>query len=345
VSAIVLVFYVSAGGMYGVAYADTFQGLIMFLFVVVAPIYLLTKIGNGNMFSGFSTVMANLPAEHLSVTNEDSNRIMGWILVMSVGNLLRPELFGRIFAARSPKEGVLTWIIVTNITFLVIMVVVLLGLITKYLLPDFKGTADQYGPAMFKMIAPVWLTILYVLGVIAAAISTASSSMLGSASHYITDFHLPIFYKNTLPSAKRTLLLSRFAIAFFTGLALWWAISWKDIITIFQFGYTVLVGGLLVPFAGMFFWPRMTSAAAKWSAILGGGTTLIWKFILQDFKLIPISWLSRLDPSVPALILSIGVAIIITYNTEPEYEKVYKFAKAYDLKKMVLWAEAGMAKK
>lgn len=344
VSAVVLIVYVSVGGMYGVAYADTFQGLIMILFLVIAPIYLLVKIGDGSLMEGFGKVLANVPREHLTVTNESPNRIVGWILVMSVANLLRPELFGRIFSARNPKEGVLTWVVVTNIVVLIMIAVVTLGLIAKFMVPDFKGSGDQYGPALFMQAAPLWLTIFYILGVMGAAVSTASSSMLGSASHYITDFHLPIFYKNGQPSQKKMLLLSRLSVIFFTCISLWWALAWKDIINIFQFGYTVLVGGVLVPYLGMFFWPRMTSAAAKWSAILGGGTTIIWKFVLQDFSLIPVGWIARLDPSVPALLLSIGTAIIFTYSNKPEYAKVHEFAKAYDLKRMLRWAEEGMAK-
>ena len=343
-SAIILVIYVSLGGMYGVAYADTFQGLIMFAFVVFAPFYILNHIGGGSLFAGINMLVEKLPHSHRSISNGSTNQIMGWIVVMTASNLLRPELFGRIFAARSAKEGILTWVTVTNMIILTMCCVTLLGLIAKVTVPEFSGTQDQYGPALFRAIDKPWLTVFYVLGVVAAAVSTASSSMLGSSSHYVTDFHLPIFYKDNPPTAHKLVWLSRLAVIFFTALACWWALAWKDIIAVFQFGYTVLVGGVLIPYLGMFFWPRMTTSAAKWSAIIGGGTAIFWKFFLQPYNLLPWSGVVDLDPSIPSLLLSIGVAIAVSYCGKPEYEKVYKFAKAYDLKKMVSWAENGMAR-
>ncbi|MDR1518905.1 MAG: sodium:solute symporter family protein [Planctomycetota bacterium] len=342
---IVLIIYVAAGGMYGVAYADTFQGIIILCFLIIAPVWLLTHIGDGSMVSGFGKVLASIPRENLTVTNEDPNRIAGWMVVMLMGNLLRPELFGRIYAARNPKEGILTWVVATDIAVFIMIIVCVLGLTARYVVPDFTGSADQWGPAMFLAIAPIWLTVFYVLSLMAAATSTATTSMLGSASFYVTDFHIPIFYKNSQPSRTKVVWLSRAAVVFFTGLALWWALAWRDLISILSFSYTVLVAGILVPYIGMFFWPRMTSSAARWAAILGGGTSIVWRFVLQDFKLIPIPWIARLDPSIPALLLSFAAAIVITYLNEPEYEKVYKFAKDYDLKKLLLWAETGLAGK
>ena len=345
-SAIVLILYVSIGGMYGVAYADTMQGLIMLLFIVVAPIVLLAIIGNGSMAAGFSQVIASLPEKNLNMSTAGTNKIIGWVLVMSVANLLRPELYGRIFSARSPKEGVRTWVVVTSMVIVMMIVTLILGMICTYAVPNFEGTNDQYGPAMFIAIAPQWLTILYVLGIMGAAVSTASSAMLGCSSHYITDFHLPIFYKNAQPSQKTMVVLSRIAVIVFTLIALWWALAWKDIITIFQFGYTVLVAGILMPYIGMFFWPRMTSAAAKWSAILGGGTALLWQFVLKPSGILPSgTFIAGLDASVPALILSVSSAIIITYMTAPEYDKVLKFAETYKLTKMIRWAQDGLAEK
>ena len=343
-SAIILIVYVSLGGMYGVAYADTFQGTVMLIFLIFAPTYILYNMGGGSVSGGINMLIEKLPDTHRSMNNASPNQITGWIVVMIASNLLRPELFSRIFAARSAKEGVITWIAVTNLIVLTMCLIGLLGLIAKVMVPEFKGTQDQYGPELFRVLNKPWLTVFYVVGIVASAVSTASSSMLGSSSHYVTDFHLPIFYKDKHPSPAKLVWLSRFAVVFFAGMATWWALAWKDIINVFQFGYTVLVGGLLVPYLGMFFWPRLTTAAAKWSAIFGGGTAILWRFFLQPYNMIPWKWVAALDPSIPALILSIGAAILISYNSKPEYEKVYNFAKTYDLKRMMKWAENGLAR-
>ena len=336
-SAVCLVLYVALGGMYGVAYADTFQGIIMVLFTFTTPFILLAIVGHGNMAAGFDTVWNALPTKHLSMVNVSENQLIQWLLIMPFTNLVRPELYGRIFAAKSPKEGMKGWYIATALVVLTMIPVLIMGLIAKYAVPDFTGGSDSYSPAMFIAIAPDWLVVFFVLVVVAAAVSTSSSQMMGYSSHYVTDFHIPLFYKNKTPDEKRLVLVSRLTIVAFTCIGLYWALSWQNQLAIFNFIWTVMVSGTVMPYVGMFFWPRMTTAGAKASAIGGAGLALLWKFILLPNGLLPAA-IAGIDPAIPSIATSVGLGIIVSLCTKPEYEKVRNFAKVYQLTKMEKWA-------
>ena len=340
-STICLLLYVTLGGMYGVAYADTFQGIIMVLFSFIAPIALLITIGDGNLGTGFNTVWNALPTKNLTMTNTNANQLAAWLLIMPFTNLIRPELYGRIFAAKNPREGIKGWMVAGALVVLTMIPILIMGMVCKYALPDFSGSSDSYAPAMFSAVAPTWLTVFFVLVVVAAAVSTASSQMMGYSSHYVTDFHIPLFYKNKNPDDKKLVLISRIAIVVFTGVGLWWALAWQDLLTIFNFIFTVLVCGVLMPYIGMFFWPRMTTMGAKTSSICGAGLALLWKFILQPYGLLPES-LATLDPAIPSFIVAVVTAIIVSLCTKPEYEKVLEFSKTYRLDRMQKWAESHM---
>ncbi|MGB9867190.1 MAG: sodium:solute symporter family protein [Bacillota bacterium] len=327
VSWLVLVAYVVLGGQWGVAYADTFQGLIMILSLVVAPIAIIARIGQGSIIEGWNLILKNVPAKHFDMMNIKTNVLIGYLLVQTFGQMLRPELYGRIFAARSAKEGVRGWLIVGMFLPIVLSSAIILGLAARAVIPKLDD-AQYAAPQLFLNYAPMWLLILFILGILAAGLSTASSAMMGAANHYVTDFHATFINKNM--GDKTAVTVTRVSVVVFSLIALWWAVSWKSIIDIFQFSYTVLVGGLLLPYFGMFFWPRMTTPAAFWSALVGGGLTIVWKFVVQNYKLVGEPWLS-LDPVVPALVASVILSVVVSYMTPPEYDKVVKFAETYGL--------------
>lgn len=334
-----LILYVGAGGMYGVAFADTFQGIIMILFTIVAPIVLLAVIGGGDLGSGFNTVWNALPTKNLSMVNTNPNQLITWLLIMPFTNLLRPELYGRIFAAKNGKEAVKGWTVATAAVVLTMIPVLIMGMCCKFALPEFEGGGDAYAPAMFSAIAPPWLTVFFVLVVVAAAVSTASSQMMGYSGHYMTDFHIPLFYKNKTPDEKTLVRVSRISIVVFTAIALYWAIAWQNLLNIWTFCFTVMVCGTLMPYIGMFFWPRMTTMGARCASIGGAGVAIIWKFVLQKLGLF-----AGLDAAIPAFITTVALGVIVSLCGKPEYEKALNFAKVYKLDKMQKWAENGLNK-
>ncbi|MBR3641381.1 MAG: hypothetical protein IKN53_05060, partial [Oscillibacter sp.] len=142
VATVCLLIYVTLGGMYGVAYADTFQGIIMVLFTFIAPFVLLSIVGNGNMAAGFNTIWNALPTKNLSMVNTNANQLTEWLIIMPFTNLIRPELYGRIFAAKSPKEGIKGWGIAGILVVLTMIPVLIMGMVCKYAIPDFTGGGD-----------------------------------------------------------------------------------------------------------------------------------------------------------------------------------------------------------
>lgn len=344
ISTAVMLLYVMIGGMYGVSSSSAFQGLIMIAFTIIAPIVVFITIGDGSMVGGFRTVMESIPDSSLSMKTTDWSQTLGLVLVMGFASFFRPDMAGTIYSAKKPRDGVVGWVCATCMAVLFMGIIIVIGLACKYAIPDYTGASDQYPAAMFSAITPVWLTVFYILCLMASAVSTGAALMMAIPRHYVSDFHLPLFYKNkTAPDDKKSILISRISMVVLSIVSLIWAIAWSDILTIFNFIFTMLVAGLLMPYIGMLIWPRMTSSAAKVSAITGAATAAIFKFGIQGRGILP-GYLNVIDPAIPALLLAIVVAIVVTLLSEPEYEKVYKFGKVYNLKRLQKWGADGMEK-
>lgn len=338
----VLTTYVVIGGQYGIGYTDPIQGLLTTATMIIAPIILVVNLGHGSLFEGWHTVLKTIPASHLNGAAIPATTMIGWAITVMFGNFLRPEMFRNIFAARSAREGVLAWVGVGSLLPILLVGNVLIGVIGSAYVPAAGVTStDVVAPTLFRTAVPLLMQIVYLGALLGTIVSVASSSLMGSASHYVTDFHLKYISPN-LPD-RRVARLSRISVLVASLVALWWAVAWKSIITIFLFSHTMMVAGVLVPYVGMFFWPRITTPAALASAISGAVVALVWNFIVLPLSMVS-GPLSIVDAVIPGLLTSVVVGVVVTYLTKPEYEKVLRFAEAYHLNKLADRARAGLAR-
>lgn len=89
-----------------------------------------------------------------------------------------------------------------------------------------------------------------------------------------------------------------------------------------------MTAGVLVPWLGVFFWPRATADAAFWSIALGSSTAIIWWWIgyfagTEEYL--------GVHPVFIGLPLSIIAFIGVSYLQDPEYEKVINTAQKHNL--------------
>ena len=342
IAAAILVTYVILGGMYGAASSGAFQGFIMIAFILIAPIAVFTSIGEGSFTGGISTVLNGGPESSRIMGSANWTQTIGLMVVMTFTNFMRPELSGTIFSARSTKEGTKAWMAAASLTVACMAIIMLLGMAARYAVPEAPAAVDQYGPALFNAVTPGPMTIFYIICIMSAAASTASAQMMGISRHYVTDFHMRIFYKNKQPDQKRIMLVSRLSIVVASAICIIIALSVSGMLIIFNFIFTVLVCGLIMPYVGMFLWPRMTTAACKACSITGVITSLVWNFGVANITALPEA-VRTFHPALVALPLTILVAVAISLSGKPEYEKVASFSKAYNLKRMAAWAEKGLA--
>ncbi len=176
--------YTWLGGMWSVTLTDAVQMAIVVIGLVVLGWLALTGLGAGDAEAGLGRLLRETPPDKLVIVpTESAAALFGWLGVFAagaLGNLPGQDLMQRVFAARS--EGVARaacWL--SGGTYLLFGIVPLgLGLAGNLLLPDEADTATL--PLLAHVFLTPGLTVLLVLAVLSAVLSTIDSAILSPAS-------------------------------------------------------------------------------------------------------------------------------------------------------------------
>jgi SSS family solute:Na+ symporter len=198
-----------------------------------------------------------------------------------------------------------------------------------------KGNDAQIIPTYITSALPKWFGLVFLLTLLAAAMSTLSSQFhtLGTAAGR------DVFEKlagGSGGSSARTVLIVRVAIliGLMAGVTISHYARAETIIaraTAIFFG--VCASAFLPAFVGGLFWRRMTRAGAIASMVTGVGVTAFWLLFVKvpeigAFGLVSQSILANkpnwpvVDPLIVALPLSIAAAILVSLCTRPPSQEL-----------------------
>lgn len=189
--------YAIFGGLKAVAYSDTLNGIGLMAGGLLIPAIALYQIGEGNIFSGLSTVYDFAPDKFDIIGAPDSvlpfsvlftglmiNQIYFWGMNQSI--------IQRAFGAKNLVEAQKGLIYTGVLKLLVPLIIVLPGLIAFYYFKDaYYETPDLIYPMLVKKVLPAYLYGFFAAVILGAVLSTFNS-VLNSAS---TVFCYDIFKK------------------------------------------------------------------------------------------------------------------------------------------------------
>lgn len=261
---LLIAMFIIAGGIRSVMYTDTFQGLIMFFGMLLFLILLFVSI---NSFGGFGKAVQYLHALEKYVpksiyslgfngwTNFPAyNSPMWWILISSIiagvgiGVLAQPHLLIRFMTIKSNKEinrgvivGAIFMLIVVGTAFTsgIFSNVLLFEKTGKLAIQIAEKNVDRIIPALVKQILPSWFQYIFLITVLAAAISTLTSL-----------FHVfgTVLSNDIVGKARKNLLLTKISVAI--GIFITMIISFvlpTNIVAIATSLFFSTVGGILLP--------------------------------------------------------------------------------------------------
>ncbi|MDZ5077483.1 sodium:solute symporter family protein [Nesterenkonia sp. HG001] len=266
---LVIIIYVWSGGLRAVAWTDVFYGVLLFLGMITAGIFLVGEVGGmGTMFDEIEQIQP----ENLILAD---GAWMAWIamfVVTPLGAFMGPQMWTRMYATRSPRLFDLMpfLLAVAAISYVGSM---LIGNSAVVLDPDVEQ-ADQVLPVMLLEYAPVVLALVLIACGAAAAMSTANSQVHAMAASYTIDFHERYVQKD-LPENKRV-WVGRWAILVFSAIAY--------VMTLYVPGLLVTIGlvafaGLaqvIIPTLGALFWKRASVTGASVGLVVGVGSLVLF---------------------------------------------------------------------
>ena len=318
----VVLLYTAGGGFLAVVWSDVFQGMMMFLGLVILPVVGLIAIG------GIEPLLEGLRARDpalLSFAPPSGSGIVGIagivaLLCIGIGFLGSPQIFVRFLALRSEDEIGRGAMVALIWTALADSGAVVIGLLARHIL-GVSGEAAL--PDLVANLMPGFAVGLYIAIVLAAIMSTADSLLVLAASAAVRDWYQKVLHPSladedlVATSRIATLLLAALALA----LSLCVAVATPDR-TIFWFvifGWSGIAATFCPTIILSLYWDRFTARGALVAMVIGFVSVPFFKFVAPSLPVVgPV--LGALEELVPAFLLSAvaGVAVSLAGGTGPE---------------------------
>jgi SSS family solute:Na+ symporter len=345
--------YVIWGGLKGVLYTSAFQGVIMV--VVMIGIGVSTYSSVGGIVPGHAALSKltyllpeNLKAiGHSGFTSMPTGGSSLWwyvittmIMGVGIGVIGQPQLSVRFMTLKSDRElnrsipfTALFIIFTTGIAFAVgaLTNVFFYGRFGQLSIQAVSGNVDKIIPLFIDIFYPQWFVALFLVTLMAAAMSANSSQFHAIGTSLSRDIFEQALLRGR--SVAETTIVTRVGIVFsiFATLIIGLLLP-ESIVAIATAFFFSLCGATFIPaYLFALYWKRATKAGAKASILCGFFLSLLWMLLVheQESKAIGLArylfssdsllghpW-NMIDPQVIALPVSFVVFCAVSYFSQP----------------------------
>ncbi len=312
--AVVVTAYSILGGLLAVALTDFIQ---VFLIVVGMALAIPFSL---NLAGGFSNVVANVPAETMSMFGGiDVMTVVGLVIMYVASFTVGQEAVCRFYAARDAKAAVQGSIISAIINFIYAFIPTILGIITLALINMdkldgamiMKDGAKYALPHLAMATMPAIIVGLLFAGIISATMSSADSDLLGAGSIFGNDIYK--VYINEHATQKDVMRMTKI-VMLLVGI-LGWGIAMtntKNIINILMFSFTLRAAGAFFPYVFGLYWKKASLEGTIASLIVGSVVVvLVEQNIVSFFGLTPI-----IPGLLASFIVFVGTSLVMPSKRE-----------------------------
>ncbi len=316
IATLVVVSFTYMGGLIAVVWTDAIQMVIIFVGLIAILAVGFKAAG------GVSEVVAHTPEGFWRFIPKERS-IGAWISYlamwagMALGNIPSPDVAQRAFMAKDAKTAKKGMIIAGSMYWtigFIPIVIALIGitLVAKGVIPAsmFAEDSELLVPFLAReLLGPVGLGV-FVASLLAAILSSASTSLFATAVLFSNDIYKPLFHKEEVADNDRSILRVTKGFVVFVGvLSAGVGLASTNIYDLTIFAFTLQFGVLFFPF--------IFALKAKWvntygviAGMLGGlGVNLIG--VISQASVIPEPWeFFTLAPALVNMLLIISVSII-----------------------------------
>ena len=349
---LIIAAYVIAGGLKGVMYTDALQGSIMFVGMAVLFIFTYVKLGGFTAAHQALTDLADKVPESLAKAGHVGWTSMptlgsGWwwtlvstiVLGVGIGVLAQPQLVVRFMTVKSKMElnravfvGGIFIFTMTGVAFVVGSLSNVFFFNTKGVVSVAAagGNVDSIIPLYITEAMPGWFGVVFMLTLLAAAMSTVSSQFHAMGTSLGRD----IYQQVTKQSEKdNTVFATRVAIAIGIVVVIW--LGWKLPISIIARGTAIFFGLCASAFLPMYalglYWKGVTKAGAISGLVFGfvgsvfyllfihsseSGALGICQWLFGKPTLASFPWVA-VDPIVVIFPLTFIITVVVSLFTKP----------------------------
>ncbi len=312
IAALIVITYTFLGGFSAVCWTDFFQGLLMLGALLLAPIFAvfmldgstLTQLPDGywNMFANWKDIVSGL----------------GW----GLGYFGMPHIIIRFMSVNSQRELKKSARIGITWTLLILLFAVASGCVGRLML-GFDTAIDANSLVFITMVRRIFPGIIsgiLLSAILAAAMSTADSQLLASASAFASDIYKPVIRKNEA-SDREMLWAGRWVVLAISAVAVVIAASPGSgtIMSLVSNAWGVFGAAFGPAILLSLFWKRFTFKGATAGIVVGALTDIIWLAFLSSTGIYEI---------VPGFAAGLAAAVIVSLcDKKPSAEVQALFEK------------------
>ncbi|WP_094226538.1 sodium:solute symporter family protein [Methanolobus psychrotolerans] len=353
---VIVAAYVITGGLIAVMYTDALQGTLMFIGMVFLLAFTYIKLGGITAAHSALTAMNNLVPEslaaggHLGWTSMPAFGSPIWwslvstlVLGVGIGVIAQPQLAVRFMTVKDDKA--LNRAVLVGGPFILMMtgVAFTVGALSNVYFFNTKGmislavaggNTDLIIPEFINSAMPSTFVVLFMLTLLAAAMSTLSSQFHTMGTSIGHDFYREYLKKGEL---GHTINITKASIAFtiLASVVLAYILPISIIAKATAIFFGLCAAAFLPMYAGALFWKRMTKEGAIASLLVGTFSSLFWLAFVHKSEAVPLgiskaifgvdtiltgTW-TIVDPILVATPLAIIAAIVVSLVTKPTPQK------------------------
>jgi len=307
IGAFVIISYTFLGGFMAVSWTDFFQGVIMFIAIIIVPI------AGINLLGGVKNIYFSIKKINPELLNMFTRVDGSFLSIISIVSLLawglgyfgQPHILARFMAIRSPgkvkkaRNIAMIWVVISLFS------AVMIGVIGRAYLQITLNQAEAeiiFIVLVNSFIIPIAGGLL-LAAILAAIMSTADSQLLVTSSAITKDFYKVLFRKKASP--RELVWASRSAVIVVAIIAYIIALNPKSsilgLVAYAWAGFGAAFGPIVLI---SLFWRRMTRKGAIGGILAGGIVVIIWKQLNGG--------IFNMYEIVPGFILSTAAIIILS---------------------------------
>lgn len=331
----IVLIYIFIGGFVAAVWSDLFQGLLMFLGLVLLPIVVWFNMDHGQ------TIIAGLQAIDPALTSIWGGHSDVWMNVFTIlgfsmiglGFLGSPQVYVRFMSIKNEKEINKGRWVALIFTLLTDAAAVTIGILARVLFtkagqdPEtvFGIGATDVLHLMTENFLPNILVAIYVAIVLSAIMSTIDSLLIIASSAITRDFYQKIFRPDlrdedlTKKSQIVTVIMALIAL----GLALIIAVvsPERQVFWVIIFGWSGIAATFCPVIILSLFWKGYSEKGAIASMITGFVSVIIFKFVFQNMESVG-PYFVALDVLAPSFLVSMLVGALFSKIYPPKIEEL-----------------------
>ena len=298
--------YTVSSGLYGVVWTDVFQGVLIFIVIVIICFIAITQFSLPESFTisiplkdgGFMPIETTreswtriLPKWELSIPKDSTFSIYNLFGISILFYLMKTIIEGsggsggymvqRFYASRSDREaGLLSmfWTFLLSFRWPFIIAITIMGISLGTTHHEIISDPEKVLPIVIHELIPNGLKGFLVAGLIAAAMSTFDSLVNSGAAYWVKDIYQNIIKPNA--SQKELVFQSRLSSILMVVAGLLFTLNISSINEIWGWLTMGIGAGLIIPLFMRWYWWRLNGFGFSFGIISGMLAAIILKFIL-----------------------------------------------------------------